>query len=465
MSLQLLATALAPLLGLFIASLGSGFLSSLTTLRLDAAGESATLIGFVSSAYFIGLTLGALFNDRLIVRIGHIRAYSSFASLLAVTILLQGLFFDPWAWFVLRLLSGLAMLGVFLVVESWLLLAGDQKMRGRLLALYMIALYGSGMLGQLNLGTIDAWGEAAPFMVAGMLASLSVLPIGILPRVSPLMERVEPLPPRHLLRLTPTGVMGCFGSGIAIAAVYTLLPLYLQRIGLDITQVGHMMAATILGAMVLQYPVGRWSDRHDRQVVLIALGAFCTLLSVLILCLPAGHPWLLMTALFLLGGGVFAIYPVAVSHSADRAPADALVRMIQGLLLINSLGSAVSPIAISPIMHRGGEAALFWVFAALNLLLAGFFVWRRRTRPAPMPTAPFEAASQMTPVGVELRVTDDLVQGALDHEQVEDLSGIVPDIEVAVPVADVSPVAVPTPAPAPDMAPPDADRVNTDAAR
>ena len=50
--------------------------------------------------------------------------------------------------------------------------------------------------------------------------------------------------------------------------------------------------------------------------------------------------------LFLLGGGVFALYPVAVSHAADRAPAEALVPMIQGLLLINSLGSAISPMMI-----------------------------------------------------------------------------------------------------------------------
>ena len=89
MSPRLLAMALAPLLGLFIIALGNGFMSSLTTLRLDAAGESATTIGIVSSTYFIGLTLGAIFNDRLILRIGHIRAYTSFASLIAATILLQ----------------------------------------------------------------------------------------------------------------------------------------------------------------------------------------------------------------------------------------------------------------------------------------------------------------------------------------------------------------------------------------
>lgn len=433
MSVQLLAMALAPLLGLFIISIGNGMLSSLTTLRLDTLGESATMVGIVSSAYFIGLTLGSIFNDRLIVRIGHIRAYSSFASLIAVTVLLQGLIFGAEAWFVLRLINGWASVGVFLVVESWLLLAGDPKMRGRLLAFYMISLYGSGMLGQVQLGALTQLGDMAPFMVAGLLASLSVMPMVIIPRISPLVERVEPLMPHHLIRMTPTGVMGCFGSGVAIAAVYTLLPLYLQRIGLDVAEVGKMMGAVILGAMVLQYPVGRWSDLRDRQVVLIALAVFCTVLSLLILLLPTGSP-LLIVLLFLLGGGVFAIYPVAVSHAADRAPADALVRMIQGLLLINSLGSALSPLAISQVMAKYGAAGLFWCFAVLNVSLMAFFMWRRGERPAPSPVAPFAAAAQMSPVGVELRVTEDLVQGALDHEMTEDLTNVVPGTDAAEPV-------------------------------
>lgn len=428
---QLLGMALGPLLGLFIISIGNGFISSLTTLRLDAAGVSATVIGIVSASYFIGLTLGALFNDRLIVRIGHIRAYSSFASLTAVCVLLQGLFFDPWAWFVFRLISGWAILGVFLVVESWMLLAGDEKVRGRLLALYMMALYGSGMLGQLQLGAIDAWGETAPFMVAGLLASLSVLPMGIIPRVTPLVERVEPLLPHQLIRMTPTGVIGCFGSGIAIAAVYSLLPLYLQRVGMSVNEVGQMMASVILGAMLLQYPVGRWSDQHDRQVVLIALSIFCLLISVAIVVLPSSSPLLLMVLLFLLGGGVFAVYPVAVSHAADRAPAGALVRMVQGLLLINSLGSAMAPLAISPVMTTYGEVGLFWAFAVINLAMVSFFLWRRGKRPAPEHPAPFAASTTFSPSGAELRVTEELRHAVQEHPSMAETQAPAPAAEHA----------------------------------
>ena len=421
MSVQLLAMALAPLLGLFIISIGNGMLASLTTLRLDTMGQSATMVGIVSSAYFIGLTLGSIFNDRLIVRIGHIRAYSCFAALIATSILFQGMSSEPWTWFVLRLVNGWASVGVFLVVESWLLMAADPKIRGRLLALYMIALYGAGLLGQVNLGAIALTGDTVPFMIAAILASLSLLPIVMLPRATPIVERAEPLMPLQLLRATPTGVIGCFGSGIAIAAIYALLPLYLQRIGMDVTEVGHMMAWVILGAMLLQYPVGRWSDHQDRHMVLIVLGAACALLSLIILMLPAGSP-LLVVAFFLLGGGIFAIYPVAVSHAADRASSGAIVSMIQGLLLINSLGCAISPLVISPLMTRVGEAGLFWALAALNVGLVLLFAWRRAKGSEPVTAAPFTAAAQMSAVGVEMRVTEDLAQAVLEHEREADVA-------------------------------------------
>ncbi|MCM2457840.1 MFS transporter [Rhizobium sp. CG4] len=415
MSMQLLAKVLAPLLGLFILSVGNGFLSSLTTLRLDASGASATMVGIVSSAYFIGLTIGALFHDRLIVRIGHIRAYSSFASLGVVSILMQALSADWTVWILARLVYGWTTVGIFLVIESWLLLAADQSVRGRLLALYMISFYGAGALSQVLLGSVAGLGETAPFITAAMLASLSVLPIVILPRITPTVERVEALKPSRLFQMSPSGVIGCFGSGVAIAAIYSLLPLYLQHAGLQVEEVGHMMASVILGAMVLQYPVGRWSDRQDRRIVLITLAFICLLLCAAILLLPHTSTTLMIT-MFLFGGGVFAIYPVSVSFAADRASSESLVPIIQGLLLINSLGSAISPIAISPVMNHFGASGLFWSLAVLNVGLISFFFWRRGVRPESNHVAPFAATTAMTPVGAELRVTDEMIQGVHDNE-------------------------------------------------
>ncbi|WP_256659293.1 hypothetical protein [Pseudomonas sp. F16(2018)] len=108
-----------------------------------------------------------------------------------------------------------------------------------------------------------------------------------------------------------------------------------------------------------------------------------------------------------------------VSSAADRAPADALVPMIQGLLLINSLGSAMAPLAISPMMTAYGEVGLFWAFAVINLAMVGFFLWRRGKRPAPEHPAPFAPTATFSPTGAELRVTEDLMHAAQEHPTLE----------------------------------------------
>ncbi len=49
-----------------------------------------------------------------------------------------------------------------------------------------------------------------------------------------------------------------------------------------------MMALVILGGMCLQYPIGRLSDRYDRRLVILLLGAVLALLALLMVLLPAG---------------------------------------------------------------------------------------------------------------------------------------------------------------------------------
>ena len=404
-----LRLTLPALLGLFIVGIPTGFLSSLTTLRLDTLGYSSLVVGAVSSAYFLGLTFGAVFNDRVIARVGHIRAYSGFACLITVTALLQGLSANAWAWTLLRFFYGWAVVGVYLVIESWLLLSSSPKARGQILAIYMVALYGSTMLAQLQLGAIMAAGPSAPFLIAGVLVSLSTLPIVLLPRTTPAVERLEPLPLRQAYKLAPTGVVGCFGSGLVIAAVYALLPLYLQRSGYSSVQVGRLMACTILGAMLLQYPVGRWSDHQDRRTVLVVLGAALLLTSLCLVALPFTYATLVWP-LFVLGGIVFTIYPVSVSLAADRASSAKLIPMIQGLLLINSAGSALSPLAISAVMGRLGARGFAWSFALIGALLVLFFLWRKGSRAAPEEATPFAPAPPISPLGVELRVTEELAR-------------------------------------------------------
>ncbi len=276
----------------------------------------------------------------------------------------------------------------------------------------MISLYAALALGQLLLGLFSQPFDATPYVLIGMLATLSVLPLGIIPRVSPLLEHAVPLSPWRLIRVTPTGVMGVFGSGLIVAGLYSLLPLYLQQTGLSVERLGQFMAVVIIGGMALQYPMGRWSDRNDRQIVLIVLGMALIALSLALPLAAAIGELALGVVLFLFGGVAFSLYPVAMSHAADRAPPQALVGMSQGLLLINAVGCTLSAPMLTGVMGRTGGNGLFYGFALVSTVMALFFMWRRSVKPAPQPVAPFAAHPVQSVVGAELEVTEKMVTGA-----------------------------------------------------
>ena len=85
-------------------------------MRLSAEQVSPRTIGLVSAAYFGGLVLGAFVNARLIIRVGHIRAYAAYASLLCFLFLLHGMVVDPHRLDRAAVSGGFAAGGIFVVL-------------------------------------------------------------------------------------------------------------------------------------------------------------------------------------------------------------------------------------------------------------------------------------------------------------------------------------------------------------
>ena len=64
-----------------IIQLANGFFGTFISLRVATEDFGPTLSGLVLSSYFAGFTLGALRCERIIERVGHIRAYAAFAGM------------------------------------------------------------------------------------------------------------------------------------------------------------------------------------------------------------------------------------------------------------------------------------------------------------------------------------------------------------------------------------------------
>jgi MFS family permease len=398
----------SPLLSLTILMLGNGFFITFIAVRLHSEGENSWLVGAVTAAYYAGLVVGAFRIERHIARVGHIRAYATLASALAVVTMVTGFFFVPWLWIVLRFVSGICLAGLFIVIEGWFLACSDTKTRGSILSLYMIGLYGPQALGQLLLNVGDM-NSLMPFCITVILCSLSVIPLSMTYIKAPQIEEPSALSFFKLYKLSPSGIIGCVCGGLVIAVIYGLLPLFLTQRGETIEEVSFVMGLIIFGGMLLQYPVGRLSDKISRKLVMVFLCASTVILSVLLIMASALEMIGAFRVLaFLFGGITFTLYPLSISHACTFVESRDIVAATQGLLLAFGVGASFGPLLAPTFMRLLGPMGLFVYFITVSGLLAFFFVWRQRRGVDKAQVAQqqdFVAMPNTTPMSTELNPT------------------------------------------------------------
>lgn len=365
------------LIAIFVLMGGSGFMSTLVSLRLERADSGNLVIGAVATAYFAGLVLGSLRAGSVVRRVGHIRAFAAFVALLSASTLAYVLYQDAMFWAALRLVDGLCVAGVFVCLESWLNDRAEPETRGGILAAYMVALYSGQALGQQVLVLAD--GPAAPFQVASILISLAIIPLCLTRSTAPAPAEPTPFSLRRFFQVSPLGVAGATVTGLMMGAFYGLAAVYVRRLGLDLAETATFMSVVILGGVTLQWPLGRLSDIYDRRLVIVA-GFGATVVMSLGIALATG-PGVLLLGLGALWGGLgFALYPLCVAHSNDRLHASERVAASGGLVLLYSIGAAIGPIFGASAMSLVGPSGLFLFIALCAAGMLGFGLWRLAAR-------------------------------------------------------------------------------------
>jgi len=382
---------------------GAGVMSALVSLRLQDAGYHPTLIGLVATAYFGGLTVGSLRVSRIIVRVGHIRAFAAFVSLLSASTLAYSVHQNVVFWGALRFIDGMCLAGVYVCLESWLNDRAEPHTRGTVLAVYMIALYGGQAVGQFLLNAGQAT-PATPFVIGSILISLAVLPISLTRSASPVIAAAPALAIRRLYAISPLGFAGALATGLVLGSFYGLGAVYARRLGMDVAATAAFMSAVITGGVVLQWPLGWLSDHFDRRRVIIGAMVGATAVSALIAVVAANAGGWLLAVGGIFGGLSFALYPLCVAHANDHVSPEERVGASGGLVLVYSAGAAAGPALCAVAMSAFGAVGLFGFIAACMALAAAFGAWRLTVR-SPVPSElqqPYQALPRTTPMSATL---------------------------------------------------------------
>jgi MFS family permease len=397
---NLIKKTFAPLLSLFIFALGSGFFITLISLAMNFHHEPPILIGAMTGIYYAGLVCGSFNIEAFISRVGHIRAFSTFASALAVISLLHGIFYNMPLWLLIRFLGGFGTAGIFIVIESWLLCNSTAQTRGRVLSLYMIVFFASEALGQLliNLGHPD---NLLLYGIVTILCSLSVIPLSMTYVEMPQFDEPSTMKLKELYKKTTSGIFGCFFAGMMLSATYALLPIFFFNIYGDTSKVSFFMFCLIFGGMALQYPVGKISDLIERRLVVITISAL-VIIACLMLIFFIDNYWVSLVFITIFGGLTSTIYPVSISYACDVLEAKDIVAGLQGLLLSYSIGAMLGPFFAPIFMHAFNGKGLFIYFILVSGCIISLFAWRKTQKESPPQEEPFQIMVQTTPVIAEI---------------------------------------------------------------
>lgn len=353
--------------------LGIGQFAPMLSLVLDTRGIDPTLNGLNAAASSVGIVLGPLLAPRGVRVLGINRFLILCFVLDIVTVLALKLFDTLDAWFVLRFVLGLIGSNIFTASEAWINRLAGAAGRGRVLGLYAALLSAGFGLGPLllTLTGISGW---LPFAVNAGITGIALLPL-IASRDSTLdLTGGQTRLSLGIARRAPLIFLTVALFGLFEFALMTLLPVWGLRHGMDARAAAGTVSAVYLGAIALQVPVGWMSDRYSRRAALLVCGVVGLAGAALLVALSLAAP-VLFGLLFVWGGIVAAIYPVALSMAGDRFPADELVAVNAVVIIAYGIGSLAGPVlggVAMDVWNPQGLPALFVVLFALFLLLMRF---------------------------------------------------------------------------------------------
>lgn len=397
---------LALLISVSLLLMGNGLQNTLLPVRASIEAFSATEIGIMGSAYFLGFAAGCVYGPYFVRRVGHIRTFTAMATIASCAVLVHAFVLSPVIWWILRVATGICFAVLYMVIESWLNEKASNENRGTIFSIYTIINLTVVTLGQMML-ILDEPSNFMLFSFASILVSLAAVPVALSTSAEPAPIKSVKIDFRGLYRTSPVGTVGCLAVGLANGSFWALAPVFAKGESTDVTTVAIFMSVAVIAGAIGQWPLGRMSDRMDRRRVILLTCSGGVFAGVLLALLNPTLDNLLLPAAFAFGLFAFPLYSLCVAHTNDFADESKYVEVACGLLLLYALGAVVGPIAASIFMRVIGPGGLFAFTALVHLVTIGFVVFRLRTRDA-APAAEHISFADAMRVGLTVSSVDSI---------------------------------------------------------
>nr|CAA6802013.1 MAG: Transporter, Major facilitator superfamily [uncultured Thiotrichaceae bacterium] len=372
--LTVLRGSWALMLGILLIMIGNGLQGTLLGVRGTIENIDPSWMGLVMSAYFVGFLGGSQVAPILLARVGHVRVFAALGSLVSAAFILYAVYVDPFFWWFLRFVVGFCLSGLYVVAESWINDSTTTKNRGQALSLYVMIQMAGIVIGQLLLNVSDPGGYGL-FVLISVLVSIAFAPILLSTTPAPVFQTSKPMPLRELMRVSPLGCVGIFLLGGIFSALFGMASIYAAERGLSILEISWFTMAIYTGGMLLQFPIGWFSDRMDRRTLIVIITALATVSSIMGMMVGESL-WVLIGIALLVGGTTNPLYALLLAYVNDHLEYEQMSSASGGLIFINGVGAMGGPILVGYLINHIGPNGFFLFIAILSGMICLYSLYR-----------------------------------------------------------------------------------------
>ncbi|MDS1141050.1 MFS transporter [Pusillimonas sp. SM2304] len=346
-------------------------------------GVSAPEVGYLISAYALGVVIGAPLISVLAARLPRRLLLIVLMAVFAAGNLASALAPTYGSVMLFRFLSGMphgAYFGVAALVAASMV---EPSRRGQAVGRVMLGLTVAVLIGNplaIWLGQALNW--RAAFAAVGIIGIITMALLrGIVPH-APASRLNSPMRELGALRIEQVWLtlgIGAIGFGGMFSVVSYIAPTLIEVSGVQAVLVPFALSFVGMG-MIIGNVVGGWLAD---QALMRAIGVLLVWNIMVLALFPfmAGHPWTAMVGVLLIGSGV-AIGPPLQIRLMDAAPkAQTLAASLNhsAFNMANALGAWLGGLAIA---GGYGWTSTAWVGMTLalgGLAIFGFAAWRMRS--------------------------------------------------------------------------------------
>ena len=396
-----------------------GFQGNLLQVRSVIEDFSFITTGIIMSGYFVGYFVGANMVPNLVSKVGHIRVFAAFASMASLSILIHAIFVNPIIWTLARFLTGFSLIGVYIVTESWLNDRATNRNRGGVLSIYMFITFAGLAAGTLLLN-FNKPEQYEPFILTSLLFSIALVPILLTKRTAPKFKKISFMKIRQLYKISPLGTFSMLCTGLIHSAIFGVGAVYATTLNFTIFEISLFLFLITIAGAIFQFPIGFFSDRHDRRIIIISCTFFSALFCIFAILTSgaslenmylassvASDKIIFLIFVTLYAGFALPMFTLNLAYVNDFIEKEKFVAAGAGLQIIFGIGAMGGPFLCSVFMDQYGANG-FFIFLTIFHLLIGLFGLYRITRREyeENPDSTFTPLPRsITPLGIELDPT------------------------------------------------------------